>query len=60
VIVVASKYVPKSMPILAVGVMCMMRMMRREEPVVWQVGGEIWIHPDNLPGFVAGLTEVLI
>jgi hypothetical protein len=48
------------MPILAVGVMCMMRMMRREEPVVWQVGGEIWIHPDNLPGFVAGLTEVLI
>lgn len=59
-IVVASKYVPKSMPILAVGVMCMMRMMRREEPVVWQVGGEIWIHPDNLPGFVAGLTEVLI
>jgi hypothetical protein len=56
VIVVASKYVPKSMPILAVGVMCM---MRREEPVVWQVGGEIWIHPDNLPGFVAGLTEVL-
>jgi hypothetical protein len=56
VIVVASKYVPKSTTGLKVGVMCM---VRREKPVVWQVGGEIWIHPDNLPGFVAGLKEVL-